>query len=37
MLLKDKILLEKLITKYTKNGVTTAIDRLSESDNSNQW
>ena len=31
MLLKDKILLEKLITKYTKNGVTTAINRLTES------
>lgn len=31
MLLKDKILLEKLIAKYTKNGVTTAINRLNES------
>lgn len=31
MLLKDKILLEKLITKYTKNGVTTAINKLNES------
>lgn len=30
MFLKDKILLEKLIAKYTKNGVTTAINRLNE-------
>lgn len=32
MRLKDKILLEKLVAKYTKNGVTTAINRLNENE-----
>lgn len=37
MHLKDKILLEKLITKYTKNGVKTAINRLNEFNDSEQY